>query len=146
MKNEQKWLLQEMYNEGYRDIKIEGVYAFFVNPTFIENGGNFKVRDHTPRIPCKVLGLNPNTREYSIASLLGIVEWEKVPVDTPIVIKQEFGSSKRYFAGYKGNMVCYFVDGLTSWSNEYGEIGIEEVEPDKVELAGRLTVVTYGRD
>ena len=146
MTNEQKWLLQEMYNEGYRDIKIEGVYAFFVNPTFIENGGNFKIRDHTPRIPCKVLGLNPNTRKYSIASLLGIVEWERVPVDTPIVIKHGFGSSKRYFAGYKDNMVCYFVDGLTSWSNEYGEIGIEEIEPDKVELAERLTVVPYGCD
>ena len=146
MKNEQTWLLQEMYNEGYRDIKIEGVYAFFVNPTFIENGGNFKIRDHTPRIPCKVLGLNPNTRKYSIASLLGIVEWEKVPVDTPIVIKHGFGSYKRYFAGYKDNMVCYFVDGLTSWSNEYGEIGIEEIEPDKVEIAERLMVVTYGRD
>ena len=95
MKNEQKWLLQEMYNEGYRDIKIEGVYAFFVNPTFIENGGNFKIRDHTPRIPCKVLGLNPNTRKYSIASLLGIVEWENVPVDTPVIVKSAF--EKRNF-------------------------------------------------
>lgn len=91
MKNEQKLLLQEMYNEGYRDIKIEGVYAFFVNPTFIENGGNFKIRDHTPRIPCKVLGLNPNARKYSIASLLGIVEWENVPVDTPVIVKSAFG-------------------------------------------------------
>ena len=146
MKNEQKWLLQEMYNEGYRDIKIEGVYAFFVNPTFIENGGNFKIRDHTPRIPCKVLGLNPNIRKYSLASLLGIVEWEKVPVDTPIVIKTNFKSLKRYFAGYKNNMVCYFVDGTTSWSNEYGEIGIEEIEPNKVDLAERLTVVPYECD
>lgn len=141
MKNEQKWLLQEMYNEGYRDIKIEGVYAFFVNPTFIENGGNFKIRDHTPRIPCKVLGLNPNIRKYSIASLLGIVEWERVPVDTPIIIKTTYGECKRHFADYKGDMVCYFIDGLTSWSNDYGEAGIEEVERDKVELAERLTVV-----
>ena len=146
MKNEQKWLLQEMYNEGYRDIKIEGVYAFFVNPTFIENGGNFKIRDHTPRIPCKVLGLNPNIRKYSIASLLGIVEWEKVPVDTPIVINRGFTSMKRYFAGYKNDMVCYFVGGLTSWSNEYGGLGIEEVGCDKVELAERLTVVPYECD
>ncbi len=146
MNNEQKWLLQEMYNEGYRDIKIEGVYAFFVNPTFIENGGNFKIRDHTPRIPCKVLGLNPNIRKYSIASLLGIVEWEKVPVDTPIVIKTKFKSLKRYFAGYKNNMVCYFVDGTTSWSNEYGELGIEEIEGNEVELAERLTVVSYECD
>ena len=146
MTNNEKWFLQEMYNEGYRDIKIIGVYAYFVNPTFFENGGGFKVREHTPRIPCRVLGLNPNTRKYSIASLLGIVEWENVPIDTPIVIKTNFKSLKRYFAGYKNNMVCYFVDGTTSWSNEYGEIGIEEIEPNKVDLAERLTVVPYECD
>ena len=134
MKNEQKYLLQEMYNEGYRDIKIEGVYAFFVNPTFIENGGNFKIRDHTPRIPCKVLGLNPNTRKYSIASLLGIVEWEKVPVDTPIIIKTMYGDVKRYFAKFDGEKVCYFCYGATSWSN--GELDkLTEAEPCKVRLA-----------
>ena len=134
MKNEQKWLLQEMYNEGYRDIKIEGVYAFFVNPTFIENGGNFKIRDHTPRIPCKLLGLNPNTRKYSSASLLGIVEWEKVPVDTPIIIKTMYGDVKRYFAKFDGEKVFYFCYGATSWSN--GELDkLTEAEPCKVRLA-----------
>lgn len=116
MKNEQKWLLQEMYNEGYRDIKIEGVYAFFVNPTFIENGGNFKIRDHTPRIPCKVLGLNPNIRKYSIASLLGIVEWEKVPVDTPVIATTAFKKMKLYFAKYENGRVHCFMNGQTSWS------------------------------
>lgn len=137
MTNNEKWFLQEMYNEGYRDIKIEGVYAFFVNPTFIENGGNFKIRDHTPRIPCKVLGLNPNIRKYSIASLLGIVEWENVPVDTPIIIKTNHGSMKRYFAGYKNRKVLFFCGGVTSWSNEYGNIGIDDVDYCKVELAER---------
>lgn len=117
MKNEQKWLLQEMYNEGYRDIKIFGVYAYFVNPTFIENGGNFKVRDHTPRIPCRVLGLSPKTDKYSIASLIDIVEWEKVPVDTPVIVKTAFKKMKLYFAKYEnGNIYC-FTGGQTSWSN-----------------------------
>lgn len=134
MKNEQKWLLQEMYNEGYRDIKIEGVYAFFVNPTFIENGGNFKIRNHTPRIPCKVLGLNPNTRKYSIASLLGIVEWEKVPVDTPIIVETICGTFRQYFAKYDGKKVWYFDGGKTSWSA--GLLGIIiNVEPCQVRLA-----------
>lgn len=146
MTNEQKWLLQEMYNEGYRDIKIEGVYAFFVNPTFIENGGNFKIRDHTPRIPCKVLGLNPNIRKYSIASLLGIVEWEKVPIDTPIVVFRDYGEIRSYFAGYKNGKVLFFVSGTTSWSNPSGKLGIKEADCGKVELAERLTVVPYGRD
>lgn len=134
MTNEQKWLLQEMYNEGYRDIKIEGVYAFFVNPTFIENGGNFKVREHTPRIPCKMLGLNPNTRKYSIASLLGIVEWEKVPVDTPIFVETICGTFRQYFAKYDGKKVWYFDGGRTSWSA--GLLGIIiNVEPCQVRLA-----------
>lgn len=135
MKNEQKWLLQEMYNEGYRDIKIEGVYAFFVNPTFIENGGNFKIRDHTPRIPCKVLGLNPNIRKYSIASLLGIVEWENIQVDTPIVVETICGTFRQYFAKYDGKKVWYFDGGRTSWSA--GLLGIIiDVNPCQVRLAG----------
>lgn len=134
MKNEQKWLLQEMYNEGYRDIKIEGVYAFFVNPTFIENGGNFKVRDHTPRIPCKMLGLNPNIRKYSIASLLDIVEWEKVQVDTPIIVETICGTFRQYFAKYDGKKVWYFDGGRTSWSA--GLLGIIiDVNPCQVRLA-----------
>lgn len=116
MNDNQKWLLKQMYQEGYRDIKIIGVYAYFVNPDFIENGGNFKVREHTPRIPCKVLGLNPNTRIYSIASLLGVVEWERVPVDTPIIIETEDREMKRHFAKYDGTNVWFYSLGGTSWS------------------------------
>ena len=146
MTNNEKWFLQEMYNEGYRDIKIEGVYAFFVNPTFIENGGNFKIRDHTPRIPCKVLGLNPNIRKYSIASLLGIVEWEKVPVDTPIVVDYKVMKLKRHFAGCENGKIRYYAGGLTSWSSNYGKFHIEEVNCDEVELAEGVKVVHYGSD
>lgn len=134
MTNEQKWLLEQMHQEGYRDIKIIGVYAYFVNQDFIENGGNFKVRDHTSRIPCRVLGLSPKTDKYSINALLGIVEWEKVPVDTPIIIKTMYGDVKRYFAKFDGEKVCYFCYGATSWSN--GELDkLTEAEPCKVRLA-----------
>lgn len=136
MTNEQgaKWLLQEMYDEGYRDIKVFGVYAYFVNPIFIENGGHFKVREHTPRIPCKVLGLGTGKEEYSIASLLGIVEWDKVPVDTPIIIDVPYGRLKRYFAKYGKEKVWYFSGGQTSWSA--GALGIiESVKPCNVRLA-----------
>lgn len=133
MNDNQKWLLEQMHQEGYRDIKIIGVYAYFVNPDFIENGGNFKVRDHTPRIPCRVLGLSPKTDKYSIASLLGIVEWEKVPIDTPIIIKTMYGTVKRYFAKFEGDKVYYFCYGATSWSNSELDRLIA-VEPHKVGL------------
>lgn len=133
MNNNQKWLLEQMHQEGYRDIKIIGVYAYFVNPDFIENGGNFKVRDHTPRIPCRVLGLSPKTDKYSIASLLGIVEWDKVPVDTPIIIETINGVVRRYFAKFEGGKVYYFCYGATSWSNWNADV-LTEVEPRKVRL------------
>lgn len=134
MNDNQKWLLEQMHQEGYRDIKIIGVYAYFVNPDFIENGGNFKVRDHTPRIPCRVLGLSPKTEKYSIASLLGFVEWERVPVDTPVIIETPYGRLKRYFAGYQKEMVLYFENGATSWSS--GMLGIlKSVKPCNVRLA-----------
>lgn len=133
MTNEQKWLLEQMHQEGYRDIKIIGVYAYFVNPDFIENGGNFKVRDHTPRIPCRVLGLSPKTDKYSIASLLGFVEWERVPVDTPIIIETINGVVRRYFAKFEGGKVYYFCYGATSWSNWNADV-LTEVEPRKVRL------------
>lgn len=133
MTNEQgaKWLLQEMYDEGYRDIKIFGVYAYFVNPTFIENGGHFKVREHTPRIPCRLLGIAGNNKTYSIASLLDVVEWEKVPVDTPILIKGSFEILKRYFAKYENGYVYFYSDGRTSWNYEE----TRKVEPRYVGLA-----------
>jgi hypothetical protein len=122
MTNEQKWLLEQMHQEGYRDIKIIGVYAYFVNPDFIENGGNFKVRDHTPRIPCRVLGLSPKTDKYSIASLLGIVEWDKVPIDTQVIINAGFGDRNLYFAGStEDGRICCFPCGSTSWSCSSGD-------------------------
>ena len=117
MNDNQKWLLEQMHQEGYRDIKIIGVYAYFVNPDFIENGGNFKVREHTPRIPCRVLGLSPKTDKYSIASLLGIVEWEKVPVDTPVIVNTAFTKAKLYFAKYENGRIYCFRGGKTSWSS-----------------------------
>lgn len=131
MNDNQKWLLKQMHQEGYRDIKIIGVYAYFVNPNFIENGGNFKVREHTPRIPCKVLGLSPKTDKYSIASLLGIVEWEKVPVDTRIIVETTYETLKRYFAEYDGEKVWYFDRGATSWTTKQ----IIGTKPHNVRLA-----------
>lgn len=131
MTNEQKWFLKEMYDEGYRDIKIIGVYAYFVNPTFFENGKDFKVRDHTPRIPCKVLGLSPKTDKYSISALLGIVEWEKVPVDTRIIVETTYETSRMHFARYEQDEVWYFYNGGTSWSTGL----VSSAKPCNVRLA-----------
>ena len=46
------------------------------------------------------------------------VDWTKVPVDTPILVRdsEEGIWKKRYFAKYEDNMVYAWDGGATSWS------------------------------
>ena len=51
------------------------------------------------------------------------VDWSKVKVDTPILVRDYESSewTKRYFAKFVDGIVCAWVDGATSWtaSGEY---------------------------
>ena len=46
------------------------------------------------------------------------VDWSKVPVDTPILVRDSEKEEwiKRYFAKYEGGIVYAWRDGTTSWS------------------------------
>lgn len=46
------------------------------------------------------------------------VDWSKVPVDTPILVRdiESDGWERRYFAKYEDNTVYAWEDGATSWS------------------------------
>ena len=46
------------------------------------------------------------------------VDWSRVPVDTPILVRHSESSEwkRRYFAKYKNNMVHAWEAGATSWS------------------------------
>lgn len=48
------------------------------------------------------------------------VDWSKVAVDTPILVRDSMESDwlKRYFGKYKDGKVWAFCDGATSWSSE----------------------------
>ena len=47
------------------------------------------------------------------------VDWTKVPVDTPILVKntEDDDWTNRYFAEYKNETVFAWYDGATSWSS-----------------------------
>ena len=47
------------------------------------------------------------------------IDWNKVPVDTPIYVWDDGNTYKRYFAGYDkiNNMIIAFDNGGTSWSS-----------------------------
>ena len=48
------------------------------------------------------------------------VDWSRVPVDTPILVRQREsrGWDRRYFAKYKNGLVYAWKQGATSWSVE----------------------------
>ena len=47
------------------------------------------------------------------------VDWSKVPVDTPVLVKANKIDTwrRRYFAGVREGMVTTYPEGRTSWSN-----------------------------
>lgn len=135
-KEGRKWLLQKLYNNGIKYIAYSPFY-----------GGYVGVKE-TPRISAKgevindittvitLHGILPdfNKPNYlDIGKYLGIIDWNKVAVDTPIKIRHNDGVvANRHFSKFSGGMVYYFDNGRTSWS----ETGETKIMPKYVRLAG----------
>lgn len=60
-----------------------------------------------------------NRNYIAIEDHIDIVDWSKVPVDTPILVKNSYDGCwhKRYFAKYENGAVFAFSCGSTQWSN-----------------------------
>ena len=137
-KEGRKWLLQKLYDRGFKYIFHSGVlggYLAVKQPPKIKNNHTY-VDGSFERIDI-LSDLIPDFNEpnyLDIGKYLGIVEWSKIPVDTPIIVNTTYGVRKRYFAEYKNNRVVYFNGGATSWSAKTGMI--TDVKPSDVRLAG----------
>lgn len=108
-------LFSRMYVLGYRKAEIEDdTLFFFVNK-----------RDYeclfSPRVPVKFTCFEEKDQLIDICEYLGIVDWSKVAVDTPILVKQyeQDEWEKRHFAYFKDERVYAWLCGATSWSADY---------------------------
>lgn len=73
-------------------------------------------------------------RNYiAIEDHIDVVDWSKVPVDTPILVKDNYEDCwhKRYFAKYENGVVFAFSCGSTQWSND----GDTPIHYDEAKLA-----------
>lgn len=73
-------------------------------------------------------------RNYiAIEDYIDVVDWSKVSVDTPILVKDNYEDCwyKRYFAKYENGVVFVFSCGSTQWSND----GDTLVSYDEAKLA-----------
>lgn len=122
-KQGQEWVLRKLYDAGWRYyVKNAGGCSFLTTNTPVIFNGRVDVMVGG-RIRCagligKVLpSLNEN-EILDIAEYLGIVDWSKVAVDTPILVKDHDGEDweKRYFAFFEDGNVYTWMSGTTSWT------------------------------
>ena len=66
--------------------------------------------------------INLFPRCIDIGEYLGVIDWSKVQVDTPIYVREykENAWEKRYFAFFKNGRVHAWVGGATSWTSNGG--------------------------
>ena len=107
-------LFKRMYDLGFRKAEIEYDVLFFFN------GGRECLNPFLPRVMVASTCFEKKNQVIDIAEYLGIVDWSKVAVDTPILVR-DFETSKwekRYFAFFENGRVNAWCGGTTSWSNE----------------------------
>lgn len=108
-------LNKEKYAKEILDIVCDGDGVAIVNgkPT------------HCNRITCDMCDFyhschcNEGLKKWANSEYVEpLVDWEKVPVDTPILVKNSEDKEweKRYFAAYVNNCVYAWCNGTTSWS------------------------------
>lgn len=103
-------LFKAMYELGYRKSEIvKGRILFYKEDTLM---GVW-----VPRIPVECTCFTDEQKYIDIGEYIGIVDWSKVPVDTPILVSFD-GCNwfKKYFAKVQNNTVYAFDGGATSWS------------------------------
>lgn len=99
-----------MYELGYRKAEIEKGYIFFYEKPVT-------LTTWVPSIPIKCTCFTDEPQCIDIAEYLGIVDWSKVKIDTPILVSLD-GETWfcRYFAAFKNDIVYTWSSGATSWS------------------------------
>jgi len=108
-------LFKRMYDLGYRKAEIESGVLFFFN------GKRELLNYFLPRVMVASTCFEGKDQLIDIAEYLGIVDWSKVKVDTPILVKQyeQDEWEKRHFAYFKDERVYAWLCGATSWSADY---------------------------
>lgn len=104
-------LFRRMYDLGYRRAEIESGTVFFY-----KNCG--RISQWSDRVDIRSTCFTEENQRIDIAEYLGIVDWSKVAVDTPILVKDDCDEEwvKSYFASYKNGEVRAWMGGRTSFS------------------------------
>lgn len=129
-KQGREWLFQKLYDDGWRYIvadKYDNMYLTNEKPSMFDDVDEVRISSCKKYIGITgVMAALPKlsaNEVFDIAEELDIVDWSKVAVDTPILVKQHEQDKweKRHFAYFKDGRVCAWLCGATSWSADYGD-------------------------
>ena len=120
-KQGREWLFQKLYDDGWRYIIGSNsifIYLTKIKPLIID--GFYKCNGEEYTCIGRTHGILPDLEigeVMDIADELGIIDWSKVEVDTPVLVSNDNKEwIKRYFARYEdGNVYCW-LNGKTSWT------------------------------
>lgn len=104
----------EKYADELKKYNAEELCTKFIKPKILK-------KDSCPSTDCKMccrLMLLWMAEEYKPETPK--VDWSKVPMDTPILVRdfEDAKWSKRHFAKYENGKVYAWCNGVTSWSTE----------------------------
>lgn len=128
-----EWLFQKLYDDGWRYIvadKYDNMYLTNEKPSMFDDVDEVRISSCKKYIGITgVMAALPKlsaNEVFDIAEELGIVDWSKVKVDTPVFVRDSENDvwKCRYFAEYKYEKVYTWVDGRTSWSNKISDIPV----------------------
>lgn len=102
-------LFLRMYDLGYRKAEIENGTVFFY-----KNCG--RISQWSDRVDIRSTCFTEENQQIDIGEYIGIVDWSKVEVDTPILVKDDCDDKweKAYFAKYEDEMIYAWDNGRTS--------------------------------
>ena len=104
-------LFKRMYDLGYQKAEIKNDVLFFFNNE-MEPLNYF-----LPRVKVASTCFEEKNQLIDIGEYLGVVDWSKVKVDTPVLVSLDGETWLcRYFAAFKNGIIYTWSSGATSWS------------------------------
>lgn len=117
-----EWLLQKLYDEGWLYIVGgDGTFVYITKDKPFILDGMYRANGSKYRCIEVINGTLPSLEAcdvMNIAEELGIVDWSKVKVDTPVLVRNFENQDwrKRYFAFFDYELIYTWDGGATSWS------------------------------
>lgn len=105
-------LFKRMYNLGFNKAEIEDDVLFFFK------NERSSLCPFSPRVMVACTCFEEKDQLIDIAEYLGVVDWSKVPIDTPILVRDRENNEwiKQHFCVYEHGEVFAWRDGKTSFS------------------------------